>query len=80
MADINEYIGNKGNLYDFCQQNNLIDSISLLNPEIEKDSTYLWGPKVLITFLNPSLIEAALKAGHHDFRQNVISDHKGVYI
>lgn len=43
MVDMNKCIGDKKDLYDFCQQNNLIDSISLLDPDLEKDHTYLWG-------------------------------------
>ena len=81
MADMDEYISNKDNIYGFCQWNNLIDSISLLNPELEKDLTYLWGPKRIdYIFINPSLTKSVLKAGHHHFNQKFISYYKGVYI
>ena len=41
MADMNEFIGDKTALHTFCQSTNLIDSISLLNPDLHSDPTYL---------------------------------------
>ena len=43
MADMNEYVGDKRGLADFTMECNLVDSVSLLNPDLETDSTYLWG-------------------------------------
>ena len=81
MADINEFIGDKKALHKFCQITNLIDSISLLNPELHYDPTYLWGKKRIdYIFISPSLADVAVKAGHHNYYQHFISDHKGIYI
>ena len=41
MADMNEYTGDKGALYDFCVDTDLIDTVALVNPEIEQDPTYI---------------------------------------
>ena len=50
--------------------NNLVDSVSLLNPDLEKDPTYLWGSKRIdYIFVTPVLAEVALKAEHHQFHQ-----------
>ena len=66
MADMKKYIGERKELYDFCQENNLIDSIKIMKPELKKEPTYLYESKrmdyILIT---PTLAEIALKAGHH---------------
>ena len=81
MADMNEYIGESKDLQLFCHQTNLIDSISLLNPDLNKDPTYLWGSKRIdYILISPPLAEMAVKAGHHNFNQHFISDHKGIYI
>jgi len=81
MADMNEYIGDKRGLADFTMECNLVDSVSLLNPDLESDPTYLWGSKRIdYIFVTPSLAEVALKAGHHQFHQHFITDHKGVFI
>ena len=45
MADMNEFIGEKKDLYDFFQHNDLIDAVSLLDPDLHTDPTYLWGQK-----------------------------------
>jgi len=81
MADMNEFIGGKKALHIFCQTTNLIDSISLLNPDLHSDPTYLWGKKRIdYILISPSLAEVAVKAGHHTYHQHFISDHKGLYI
>ena len=81
MADMNEYIGEKGDLCNFCLETDLINSISLLNPDLEGGPTHLWGAKRLdYIFVTPGLAEVALKAGHHQFHQHFISDHNGVYL
>ena len=81
MADMNEYISDKGDLYNFYLDTDLIDSISLLNPDLEENPTYLWEVKRLdYIFMTSGLAEVALKAGHHQFHQHFVSDHKGAYL
>ena len=68
-------------LADFLLDCNLVDSVSLLNLDLKLHPTYLWGSKRIdYIFVMPALAEVALKAGHHQFHQHFISDHKGVYI
>ena len=61
MADMNEYIGQKEDLYNLCKENNLIDTVTLLNPEMDTDPTYLYGTKrteyTLISPISPFLTE-----------------------
>ena len=81
MADMNEYIGDKKDLYNFCQSNDLIDSIALMNPDLDNNPTYLRGSKRIgCIFISPALAEVAVKAGHHQFNQHFVSDHKSIYI
>jgi len=80
MADMNKFIGEKKALREFCQRTNLIDSISLLNQNLHEDPTYLWGSKQIdYILISPTLAEVAIKAGHHNFNQRFISNHKGMY-
>ena len=75
---MNKFMGNKHDLYEICQQTNLVDSISLLDSELNNDPTYLWGSKWIKHIpIYPTLAELAVKAGHHHFNQHFISDHKG---
>ena len=81
MADMNEFIGGEKALHTFCQRTNLIDYISLLNSDLQSDPTYLWGTKRIDCILiYPTLAEVAVKAGHYNYNQHFISDHKGLYI
>ena len=81
MVDMNESIGSKEDLYNFMLENDLIDSVSLLNPDMEENPTYLWGNnRINYIFISPALAEVALKAGHHQFHQHFTTDHKGVYL
>ena len=81
MADINKFIGERKDLYDFCQHNDLVDAVFLIGPDIHEDPTYLWGSKRIDNILiPPTLAEIAVKAGHHQFNQHFISDHKGGYL
>ena len=81
MADMNKFIGERKDLHDFCQHNNLIDVISLLDLDKHDDPTYLWGKKRIdYILISPALAELAVKAGHHQFNQHFISDHKGIYL
>ena len=45
MADMNKYSGDKGELHDFCTKNSLVDTISILNLDIETDPMYLYWNK-----------------------------------
>lgn len=54
--------------------------MSLSNPDLENDPTFLYGFKRIdYIFIIPTLVELALKAGHRQPHQHVISDHKVVY-
>ena len=65
MADMNEYIGDCEEFYDFCQDTTLIDSISLLNSDMEKEPTYLYGSnRIDYIYITPTLAECVIKAGH----------------
>ena len=77
MADMNKCIKN-GDLQDFCLENNLIDTVGLLNL-LKPMTRYMYtAQNVLIIFITPSLMAA--KVGHHKFDQHFVSDQKGVYL
>ena len=81
MAYMNEFMGDGKDLQICCQQINLIDSISLLDPGLNIDPAYLWGSRRIdYILISPTLAEMAVKAGHHNFHQHFISDHKCIYI
>ena len=81
MADMNKYIGNQGDLQDFCLYNDLTDTVGLLNPALENDTAYLYGKnRIDYILVSHTSGTPAIKAGHHQFNQHFISDHKGVYI
>ena len=78
---MNDFIGEKKASHKFCQSTNLIDSISLLNPDLHSDPIYLWGAKKIDRILiSPSLTEVAVKAGHHNYNQLFVSGHRVLYI
>ena len=53
-------------MYNFSLENDLLDSVSLPNPDLEEDPTYLWGTKMIdYIFMTQALAEVALKVGHH---------------
>ena len=81
MANMNEYIGDNGALYDFCVENDLVDTVALLNP-LYRERPYLhdWRKRIDYIFTTQALAGVALKGGHHQFHQHVISDHKGLYL
>ena len=55
--------------------------MALLNPDLEQDPTYLWGSKRIdLVLVSPALAGVAVKAGHHNFNQHFVSDHKGIFI
>lgn len=62
MADMNEYTGDKGALHAFCVENYLVDMVVLLNPDIEKGPTYMYGRKRIdYIFTTSALAGVALK-------------------
>ena len=81
MADMNKCIGEWKELCDFYQENNLIDSIALMNLELEKDPTHMYESKrIEYILITPTLVETALKARHNQYHQRFIIDQKGVYL
>ena len=77
MAYMNKYTGDKEALYDFCVDTDLIDTVALVNPGVEKDLTYIYGRKRIdYIFTSPALAAVAIKGGDHQFHQHIISDHK----
>ena len=64
MADMNEYMEDKGALHDFCVKHNLTDSVALLNPDIEMDPAYMYGCKIIYyIFTTSTLAELAIRGG-----------------
>jgi len=81
MADMNEFIEERKDLHDLFQHNDLIDAVSLLDPDTHEDPTYLWRLKrINYIRISPALAELTVKVGHHQFNQYFISNHKGVYL
>ena len=81
MMDSNEELKYGSQLHNFTLQNNLVDAIETLNPAYKDDKTYIHGStRIDHIFLSPELAEIALKAGHHQFHQHFMTDHKGVYV
>ena len=79
MTYLTEYI-DTNDLFNFYLENNLVDAVAMLNPALDKDPTYIWGNKRLDYILvSSTLTKVAVKAGHYQFNQHFISDHKGVY-
>lgn len=64
MTDLNTYIRDKGALYDFYVEYDLMDYVAILNPDIELDPTYLYGHKrVDYLFTIPTLFELDNEGG-----------------
>ena len=62
-------------------ESDMIDAVSLLNPDMEEESTYLWETKrIEYIVMTPALAEVSLKAGYHQFNQLFISGHTRVYL
>ena len=81
MMDSNEKLEDGNSLHNFVSNNNLTDAVGYLNPTLQNDKTYLNGSKRIDhIFLSPELADKAIKAGHHQFHQYFVTDHKGVYI
>ena len=65
----------------FCIDTNLIDAVGMLNPSRSSDPTYLYSSqRIDYIFVTPALAAITVKAGHHQFDQHFVSDHKGVYL
>ena len=81
MVDMNKYIRNKGDLYELFVQNNLVDTVALLNSDIEDDLTYMYGSKQIdYIFTSPGSAEIVRKGGYRQFHQLMIKYHKGMYL
>ena len=81
LMDSNEELKEGNPLHQFMTSTNLVDAITVLNPDLTNDKTYIDGNKRIDhIFLSPNLANIAIRAGHHQFHQYVISDHKGVYV
>ena len=77
MSDMNEYTGYLGGLHAFCVEDNLVDTVVLLNPEIEADLIYIYKSKRIDYIFSTHLFaEIAIKSGNHHFQQHIISDHR----
>ena len=77
---MNKYTGDKGALHDFCAENDLVDTVALINPDIKNYPTYIHRQKRShYIFTSSVLTEVAIKRGRHQFHQLMISNHKGVY-
>lgn len=64
MADMNEYTGDNWALHDLCVETDLVDTVALLNPDIETYPTYMYGRKQIdYIFTTPAFSGVALK-GH----------------
>ena len=42
---MNEYLGEKGGIYNFCLKSDIIYAVSLLNTDMEENLTYIWESK-----------------------------------
>ena len=81
MMDSNEDIKEEGAFANFAKNNDLVDIAPQFDPLLAEDPTYLHSKKRLdYILLSPNLAEIAIKAGHHQFHQFMVSDHKGVYV
>ena len=59
----------------------MVDVATQFDPLLAQDPTYIHNNKRLdYILLSPNLAEIAIKAGHHNFHQHLVSDHKGVYV
>ena len=66
MSDMNECINKKGDLQDFFLENDLIDTVGILNPTQTDDMTYLYSTKRIdYIFIISTLSTIAVKVGHH---------------
>ena len=81
MLDFNEDIKDEGAFAIFAKNNDLVDIATQFDPLLAQNPTYLHSTKRLdYILLSPNLAEIAIKAGHHQFYQYMVSDHKGVYV
>ena len=68
MADIKKCISINGDMTDFCLQNDLVDTISTINPDLLLDKTYVYGSKQTdYILISSALSHMIVKAGHHQF-------------
>ena len=43
MADVDEYIREGGGIQNFCVEKDLLYAVALVNPDIDKYPTYIYG-------------------------------------
>ena len=81
MMDANEDLAEESSLKKFVTKVDLLDTVAMMNPELETDTTYLWSKRRIdYAFITPGLRAAVVKAGHHPFHQHLVTDHKGVFV
>ena len=81
MLDANEDIVEKSHFSEFVLEAGLLDAVSLVEPALKDDPTYLWGSRRLdYVLITPGLQSALVKGGHHPFHQHLVTDHKGVFV
>ena len=78
MMDSDEDITDAGDFAMFAQNKDLVDIAPQVDPLLAQSPTYLHSRKRLdYILLSPHLAEIAIKAGHHQFHQYMVSGHKG---
>ena len=81
LMDANEDLADGSSLSKFVEKTGLLDAVAELEPNLQRDPTYLWSPRRLdYVFITPSLQPAVVRAGHHPFHQHLVTDHKGVFV
>ena len=81
MTDMNKCISTNGDLADFFPQNDLIDTIGTMNPDLLLENTYLYGIKRIdYICISSTISHMVVKVGHRQFDQHFVSDHKGIYV
>ena len=79
--DANEDINDEGGFFQFANNNDFVDVATQFDLLLSQDPTYIHSNKRMdCILLSPNLVEIAIKAGHHNFHQHLVSDHKGVYV
>ena len=75
--DSNEVAVEGSGFSKFIEEVGLVDAIKECKPELETDSTYLWGPNRLdYALVSPRIIGTIADVGHHPFHKSLVSDHK----
>ena len=83
IANMNEFIEDEGggDFMTFTRKMILLIQLLYSIQTWKKIPSYLYGYKRIdYTFVSPTLAEFTIKAGHHQFHQHFITDHKRVYL